>query len=117
MCGGNNRSRRGAETQQVLASILRTAHQRGLDSTDVFTTLLRAPAPLVSPHFYPMNAQSTGAVTSYSGETFRISGEGVGQDLERDVAIEFGVLGSEHLAHSARTDCSENLVGTKTSAG
>ena len=53
VCGGGNRSRRGADTQQVLASILRTAHQRGLDPTDVLTTLLRAPTPIVSPHFYP----------------------------------------------------------------
>jgi len=53
VCGGGNRSRRGADTQQVLVSILRTAHQRGLDSTDVLTTLLRAPQPIVSPHFYP----------------------------------------------------------------
>jgi transposase len=53
MCGGGNRSHRGAETQQVLASILRTAHQRGLDSTAIFTTLLRAPTPIVSSHFYP----------------------------------------------------------------
>ncbi len=49
-------SRRGAETQQVLASILRTAHQRGLDSPDVLTTLLRAPVPIVTPHFYPTTA-------------------------------------------------------------
>ena len=52
-CGGGNRSRQGADTQQILASILRTAHQRGLDTTDVLTTLLRAPAPIVSPNFYP----------------------------------------------------------------
>jgi transposase len=56
VCGGGNRSRRGADTQQILASLLRTAHQRGLDSTDVLTTLLRAPAPIVSPHFYPATA-------------------------------------------------------------
>ena len=56
VCGGGNRSRRGADTQQILASLLRTAHQRGLDTTDVFTTLLRAPAPIVSPHFYPTTA-------------------------------------------------------------
>ena len=56
VCGGGNRSRRGADTQQVLASILRTAHQRGLDPTDVLTTLLRAPALIVSPHFYPTAA-------------------------------------------------------------
>ncbi len=56
VCGGGNRSRRGADTQQVLASILRTAQQRGLDTADVLTTLLRAPTPIVSPHFYPTNA-------------------------------------------------------------
>ena len=56
MCGGGNRSDRGAETQQVLASILRTAHQRQLDVDDVITTLLRAPAPVVSPQFYPASA-------------------------------------------------------------
>jgi len=54
MCGGGNRSPRGAETQHVLASILRTAHQRGVDGTDVIATLLRAPTPIVSPHFYPI---------------------------------------------------------------
>src|SRR5206468_4166108 len=52
VCGGGNRSRRGADTQQVLASILRSAHQRGLDTTEVLTTLLRAPTP-ISPQFYP----------------------------------------------------------------
>jgi transposase len=56
VCGGGNRSRRGADTQQVLASLLRTASQRGLDATDVLTTLLRAPKPIVSPHFYPTAA-------------------------------------------------------------
>jgi len=56
VCGGGNRSRRGADTQQVLATILRTAQQRGLDSADVITTLLRAPAPIISPHFYPTTA-------------------------------------------------------------
>ncbi len=53
VCGGGNRSARGADTQQILASLLRTAHQRGLDASDVLTTLLRSPAPIVSPHFYP----------------------------------------------------------------
>jgi hypothetical protein len=40
----------------VLTTILRTAHQRDLDSADVITTLLRAPAAIVSPHFYPTTA-------------------------------------------------------------
>jgi len=54
--GGGNRTPQGAQTQQVLASILRTAHQRHLDVDDVITTLLHAPAPIVSPQFYPASA-------------------------------------------------------------
>jgi transposase len=49
MCGGGNRTTRGAQTQQILTSVLRTAQQRGVDPTALFTTLLRAPQPLV-PH-------------------------------------------------------------------
>lgn len=47
MCGGGNRTVRGAQAQQVLASILRTAQQRGLDSTAVLVAALRAPRPVV----------------------------------------------------------------------
>jgi transposase len=47
MCGGGNRTARGAQTQQVLASVLRTAQQRALDATQLFVTLLRAPKPAV----------------------------------------------------------------------
>ena len=47
MCGGGNRTPRGAQTQQVLASVLRTAQQRGLDSTVTLTRLLQAPTPVV----------------------------------------------------------------------
>lgn len=46
VCGGN-RSPRGAETQQILASVVRTAHQRQLDPHAVLVTLLRARAPIV----------------------------------------------------------------------
>ena len=46
ICGGN-RTPRGAQTQQVLASVLRTARQRHVDPHDLFTTLLRAPRPIV----------------------------------------------------------------------
>ena len=45
MCGGGNRTMRGAQTQQVLASILRTAQQRGLDTTTVLVTALQARTP------------------------------------------------------------------------
>lgn len=47
MCGGGNRTTRGAHAQQVLASILRTAQQRDLDTTEIITSLLRAPRPAV----------------------------------------------------------------------
>jgi transposase len=49
MCGGGNRTARGAHSQEVLATVLRTADQRGLDATDLFVTLLTAPTPLVPP--------------------------------------------------------------------
>lgn len=48
MCGGGNRTARGAETQQILASVLRTAAQRGLDRTDLIAQLLHARTPGVS---------------------------------------------------------------------
>jgi len=37
----------GAQTQQILASVLRTTHQRGLDPAATLVTLLRAPTPIV----------------------------------------------------------------------
>jgi len=46
-CGGGNRTVHGAQTQHVLASILRTAQQRGLDSTAVLVAALQAPRPVV----------------------------------------------------------------------
>jgi transposase len=49
MCGGGNRTRHGAESQQILTSVLRTADQRGLDVTDLLVTLLTAPTPMVPP--------------------------------------------------------------------
>jgi transposase len=46
VCGGN-RTARGAQTQQVLTSVLRTTRQRGLDPAATLVTLLRAPTPIV----------------------------------------------------------------------
>jgi transposase len=57
MCGGGNRTALGAQAQQVLASVLRTAHQRGLDMTDLLVTMLRASKPAV-----PVGLQSSPAV-------------------------------------------------------
>jgi transposase len=47
MCGGGNRTDRGARSQQILASVLRTAQQRGLDATELLQTLLSARRPTV----------------------------------------------------------------------
>ena len=47
MCGGGNRTRRSADHQQVLASVLRTADQRALDATAVLVALLTASTPVV----------------------------------------------------------------------
>jgi transposase len=44
VCGGN-RSARGAQTQQVLSSVLQTIHQRQLDATPLFDRMLRCPQP------------------------------------------------------------------------
>jgi transposase len=53
MCGGGNRTTRGAVTQYVLASVLRTARQRGLDRHAVFAAMLRTRTPIVSHAFQP----------------------------------------------------------------
>lgn len=52
-CGGGNRTARGAVSQQVLTSILRTADQRSLDATGVLGMLLTAPTPTVSSALCP----------------------------------------------------------------
>jgi transposase len=52
VCGGSCTAR-GAETQQILASVLRTLDQRGLDPTDVLTPLLQARQPIVAPALLP----------------------------------------------------------------
>lgn len=46
---GGNRSRRGADTQQVLTSVIQTTRLRGLDSRIVLVDLLCARRPHVSP--------------------------------------------------------------------
>lgn len=46
---GGNRSERGAETQEILSSIVQTARLRDLDPRDVLVDLLRSPLPAVSP--------------------------------------------------------------------
>ena len=52
ICGGN-RTPRGAQTQQILTSVVRTARQRLVDVTECFTTLLRRRQPTVPKAFQP----------------------------------------------------------------
>jgi transposase len=47
MCGGGNRTARGAHAQEVLTSVLRTCQQRGLDATELLRHALRAPRPII----------------------------------------------------------------------
>ena len=47
----------------------------------------------------------------------RVTARGDRQDLDGDDAVQTRVARAIHLAHAARTDGSENLVGTKVSAG
>ena len=46
---GGNRSARGAATQQILTSVVRTASQRQLRPSDVLVALLRTPTPTIAP--------------------------------------------------------------------
>jgi transposase len=46
---GGNRSPRGAETQAILMSLFRTAHQKNLDHVSLFTVILQAPTPTPDP--------------------------------------------------------------------
>ena len=50
VCGGN-RTRKGADTQQVLASVVRTAKQRNLDLPALIAAMLRAAEPVVPEAF------------------------------------------------------------------
>jgi transposase len=47
---GGNRSPQGAQTQEILSSVIQTARLRDLNPCDVLVDLLRAPHPVVSPN-------------------------------------------------------------------
>ena len=50
VCGGN-RTRKGADTQQVLSTVVRTARQRGLDLPPLIAEMSRAREPAVPDAF------------------------------------------------------------------
>ena len=51
-----------------------------------------------------------------SSQTFGVVGEGVGQDLQRDVAMQLGVAGAIDLAHAAGTDGGLDLIRSESCA-
>ena len=52
-----------------------------------------------------------------AGDSLWIGREGLGQDLDRDLATELGVAGAIHLAHAASADGGEDLVRTDVGTG
>ncbi len=55
--------------------------------------------------------------TLESSHAVRIRRERLGQDLDRDGAIEARIAGFVHFAHAARSDGGDDLVWTQASAG
>ena len=45
-----------------------------------------------------------------------VAGERVGQDLQRDIAIELRIAGAEYLAHPARADAGDDFVDAEARA-
>ena len=52
-----------------------------------------------------------------AGEPFRIGREGLGQDFDGNVAMEFRVRRPIHLAHAARANERDDLVGAEANTG
>ena len=50
-------------------------------------------------------------------QTIRIAREELRQHLDGDVAAEPRIFRAEHLAHAARTERGDDLVGTEAGAG
>jgi hypothetical protein len=50
-------------------------------------------------------------------EALRVVREGVGKDLQRDVAIQLGIARPIHFAHAAGTECRDDFVRATTNAG
>ncbi len=52
-----------------------------------------------------------------SRQAIGIGGNRIGQDLERDIAVQFGIAGAIHLAHSAGADATTISNGPDASLG
>ena len=54
--------------------------------------------------------------TLEAGQPLGVVDEGVGEDLQRDIAVEFGVTGLVHFARAACADGGEDFVGAEGGA-
>ena len=61
-------------------------------------------------------ARVTGLGSGEARDTIRVGGEGVRQDLDRDVATERGIPRAIHLAHPAGAESGHDLVGAEARA-
>ena len=52
-----------------------------------------------------------------AGQAIRINCKQLRQDLQRDVAIQFGIARAIHLTHAAGAEGSEHFVSVETNAG
>ncbi len=52
-----------------------------------------------------------------AGHAVGVVGDGIRQDLDGDVPLEFDVPGAVHLAHAAGADGGHDLVGAKAGSG
>jgi hypothetical protein len=55
--------------------------------------------------------------TREPGQTFRIGSKRLGQDLQCDIAIEPGVVGSKHLPHAPFANLRDDFVDAEANAG
>jgi hypothetical protein len=51
------------------------------------------------------------------GDAIRIADDGIGEDLDRDVAIEPGIAGAVHLSHAAFAEGGQDFVRPESRAG
>src|ERR1700694_5614477 len=49
-----------------------------------------------------------------AGHALGVAGKRLGQNLQRNIALQLGVAGAVHLAHAAGTDGREDLVRAKS---
>ncbi len=64
MCGGGNRSARRAQSQQIPATVVRTADRRDLDATVILTRRLTTSTPTVPHALRHVPSGTTDALTA-----------------------------------------------------